>query len=366
MKKKNIIIAFAMLLLTGVALSTATYAWFTANTLIQLGRIDVQVSATNGIQVSTDATDWKTTLTTDHIRNAYYTGSVTQFPDATNITGNVGDYLQPVSTDGTMDSGKFKMYYGQLQEDGSINLTAATETNGSCSDNTFTTPSACVAGSATWTEAANAYFIAFDIFIQSSNPDAVEVGLLPTSTVSINEGGQDAGLKSSIRVGFINSGNASSATAAWALATNTAYSIWEPNADTHTATAINRGYVTAGQTKAYKGATAVGTNVDLTSTTNFLATPSQTSGVGNLIQTETSNGHFNKGTTVADGTLTGATAWNSSTLTGYPTVVTVSQGITKVRVYIWIEGQDVDCENTATLGTAVGVTINLNAKVATP
>ena len=32
-------------------------------------------------------------------------------------------------------------------------------------------------------------------------------------------------------------------------------------------------------------------------------------------------------------------------------------GINKVRVYIWLEGQDVDNEDTATLGTGVGVTL---------
>ena len=28
-------------------------------------------------------------------------------------------------------------------------------------------------------------------------------------------------------------------------------------------------------------------------------------------------------------------------------IFTLTAGITKVRVYMWIEGQDVDCENTA-------------------
>ena len=52
-------------------------------------------------------------------------------------------------------------------------------------------------------------------------------------------------------------------------------------------------------------------------------------------------------------------AWSTE---NYPTMFTVHQGINKVRLYIWIEGQDVDCENSASLGSAVGVTINLNAK----
>src|SRR5574344_2323578 len=100
MKKKNILIAFAMLLLTGVALSTATYAWFTANTKLELGQIDVKVSATNGILMSTDAINWKSVLTTEELKAATYTGSTNQFPTT----------LEPVSTIGSQTAGIFDMY----------------------------------------------------------------------------------------------------------------------------------------------------------------------------------------------------------------------------------------------------------------
>ena len=290
MKKKNILIAFLMLLLTGVALSTASYAWFTANTSIQLGRIDVQVQATNGIQVSTDATNWKGTLTTDELRNAYYSGggntSVTQFPDVDN-----DNYLQPVSTAGTITSGKFNMFYGQLQTDGSITLTTATETSGTCNITEATTSEACTAASGTWVAAINkctvasvhtketctttgtawaenpsAYFIAFDLFIQSSGAANLEIGLLPTSTVAINTG-TDAGLKSSIRVGFINLGvdNTFTQNTSYALNTATEYSIWEPNAEIHTPKAISQGTAVNGTKYAYKGVIATGEAVELNS-----------------------------------------------------------------------------------------------------
>lgn len=363
MKNKKIIIAFAMLLLTGVALSTASYAWFTANTQIQLGKIDVQVQATNGIQVSTDANNWKATLTTDELRNAYYTGgghtSITQFPDVEN-----GDFLQPVSTDGTVSSGKFTMFYGQLQDDASITLTNANETNGTCSDNESTTPKACETAGETWSEATDAYFIAFDLFIQSSAAANVEVGLLPTSTVNVATG-TDAGLKSSIRVGFVNNGVDSTNTpnTAYALNDSKNYTIWEPNADTHTATAINQGSAVAGNRYTYMGAKGTGTKVAVNNSTQFSNTPYQpTDGAGYLVSTNTANTYFVRSTSMSSGIFPTASAWNTTTSTNYPTVLTLSQGINKVRVYIWIEGQDVDCENTATLGNAVGVTINLNAK----
>ena len=37
-------------------------------------------------------------------------------------------------------------------------------------------------------------------------------------------------------------------------------------------------------------------------------------------------------------------------------IVVLSKGISKVRIYMWIEGQDVDCENNAAIGN---VALNL-------
>ena len=37
-------------------------------------------------------------------------------------------------------------------------------------------------------------------------------------------------------------------------------------------------------------------------------------------------------------------------------IFALTAGITKVRVYMWIEGQDVDCENNASIGN---ITLNL-------
>ena len=42
--------------------------------------------------------------------------------------------------------------------------------------------------------------------------------------------------------------------------------------------------------------------------------------------------------------LTGANFTNSVSIFG------LKSGITKVRVYIWLEGQDVDCENNSSVG----------------
>ena len=41
-------------------------------------------------------------------------------------------------------------------------------------------------------------------------------------------------------------------------------------------------------------------------------------------------------------------------------VFSINQGVTKIRVYMWLEGQDVDCENNASVGE-----ISLNLQLST-
>ena len=45
---------------------------------------------------------------------------------------------------------------------------------------------------------------------------------------------------------------------------------------------------------------------------------------------------------------------NYTTVAGfsqYKQIFSLSAGITKVRIYMWVEGQDVDCENSASGGS---------------
>lgn len=303
MKKRRSLLAFLMLLLSGAALSTATYAWFTANTKLQLGELDVKVQAAEGIQVSVDAVKWKATLETAEIKAASYTGSKNQFPAI----------LEPVSTIGSQTAGMFDMFYGKLEDDGSITLTKETEAQGT-----------------------EGKFVAFDLFIQSTSEEPQQIELLNTSKVVVS-GDTDAGLKYSARVGFLNKGTDETSTPASALALNNSVSstIWEPNDDEHTDIVINSGLAESGQVLTYKGAKSIGTKVAIDNSTNF----------GDLTAT-----------LVKTKTVETAATWPTNT------VFTVSKGITKVRIYIWIEGQDVDCENSASLGTGISVSIALNAK----
>ena len=50
----------------------------------------------------------------------------------------------------------------------------------------------------------------------------------------------------------------------------------------------------------------------------------------------------------------------NTAMTDYENAFSLQEGITKIRVYMWIEGQDVDCENNA---SGSDITFKLEFKV---
>ena len=60
-----------------------------------------------------------------------------------------------------------------------------------------------------------------------------------------------------------------------------------------------------------------------------------------------------------DNYVTVDTIGTLATPTAYTAIFSLNAGITKMRVYFWVEGQDVDCENNAS-GTGISLNIALS------
>jgi len=308
-KKRRLFLAIIMILFVGVVLTTSTYAWFTANRTVTVDAIDVTVTTSEGLQISTDATNWKSVVTNADITGASWSGVNNQLPQGTNL-------LSPVSTDGTVDAnGYMEMFKGTIESDattGNNLLTAvkSTETNGTAGD-----------------------FVAFDLFFQSTQ----EQDIYLTSNSSVVAKGTSTGIENAARVALIKEGSVaygSAASAAYALKGSQSKFIWEPNYDVHTTAAIanalnNYGATipaTGGSKVAYKGVTAaIPTGVPLNSTASAYFADVNPATTGSL----------------ASGIPT----------TAYLSLFKVAAGITKVRIYMWIEGQDYDCEDRASGGS---------------
>ena len=57
--RKNLKSSLLVLLLIAILLIASTYAWFTANRTVSIDTLEVNVQASNGLQISTNAVDWK-------------------------------------------------------------------------------------------------------------------------------------------------------------------------------------------------------------------------------------------------------------------------------------------------------------------
>lgn len=313
-KRRRILGLLIMMLFTMSALSLTVFAWFTANKVVTVSEIQVNVEAQGGIQISADGTNWKSVVGVADLMGVHattYTSSVNQIPAT----------LRPVSTAKTVDvNGRMEMFLGTVTSnvvgDYILSSTKSTEVEGIAGD-----------------------FVAFDLFFRADT--AAQLYLTANSQV-VTPDVTDTGIKNATRVAFVHLGNTaigSSIGTIQALNAGVAapVNIWEPNYDVHTAAGVAHARDTYGLT--------------VTETGN--AAPLPYSGV----QTE-----FTEAVDLKVGDAVGTTTYvkpvspDYSTVQGFAAktqIFALPQGISKIRIYMWIEGQDVDCENSASGGNTI-------------
>ena len=314
-KSKKIFIAILMILFTGVILTASTYAWFTANKTVTVSQIDVNVTTSEGLQISTDASTWKTVISNDDITGVTYSGNTNQLPKETAT-------IKPTSTIGEIDgaTGFMKMFVGAVESSASgdyiLTATQSIETKSTTTGD----------------------FVVFDLFFQTNAAATVYL----TSSSSVKASKTATGIQNAARVGFVVQGHAAAGTDAATIRAlkndgtgNVKAVIWEPNFDVHTAAAVKHASdvyglttsQTGGSQLAYKGVKAAisdSVNIPLNSTNATYfgdITPNIYSPVAGIPTDK------------------------------YERVFDLESGVTKVRIYMWVEGQDVDCEDNASGGS---------------
>ncbi len=93
-RKTGVLTTLMLLLLTLILLVTSTYAWFTSNQTVTIGTIDVNVRASNGLQISVDAETWQPIITKQELLDTAYSGNFNQLPSvitAVSTSGRVSD-----------------------------------------------------------------------------------------------------------------------------------------------------------------------------------------------------------------------------------------------------------------------------------
>lgn len=294
-KKRAFVSAIAMLIVSAIVLTSSTFAWFSMSKQATVDSMDLTVSSPEGIQISANASAWTANLTIDEIFNTDDT--TTSRYDA--YEGNANLYpadLVPVSSAfeySDTNTGRVTFYKATLNDSGYANVAAVSQTAGN---------------------ANNAGLIAFDLFFKVANDTTVYFG---TSEFKDNSASD---VLTSLRLGFTPLGNvpigstAAEAQALKAFTKGTGNIVYEVDSMNRSADATSLGQ-TPGKIP-----------------TKYLAA---TSAAG-----QTTNG-------ILDNTQTRATAAKLITDTENASVksFTLKAGVTKMRVFLWVEGNDIDCQN---------------------
>ena len=358
-KKKRLKALLLLLFLTVLLLSTSTYAWFTANRSVSINPINVQIATAAGLQISTDAANWKTVITNDDINNGYsYQSSGNTVTDINMLPYN----LEPVSTAGGNTGGLLDFFKGTVAGDTNNNGVMSLTTGARITESKYVYNAQ--------NPGTQPNFVAFDIFLKveaEENQSTVPIYLDRGSGVTTTADHTGKGLQYASRYAFVvydtNDTTDSLATQILPNRTVDSTKVVEPNYDGHTSTGVlhasqNYGITTTAAASGVAAVDYVGVKAQIPANSPIALintnphpitvnnspstyTPSSTyfGSISNLIKTN-----------VAYSTTTDATYSYDGKTGSDPNLVnifTLDPGITKIRVYMWVEGQDVDCENSA-------------------
>ena len=362
--------------LSAIILAVSTYAWFTGLQDVSVGTFQVEIAAADSMQLSLNGRDWSESLTftKDDLTSKAYSATSFNWPS---------NGLVPVSSIGDMDSTSSRMV---MYEKASMTTTPG-------GYRLIANKVANTSGDYEGVQGQNG-FLAFDLFIKNfsgtayftDNNEANEeaIYLTPDSKVSIGSSGiASSGIQNSVRVAFAQIGRVSAynntATQITGITCSDAGSdtkdpsyvtgicrkaqIWEPNDTKHVATAINW------YTKSCKKRTAadlVDASYSGTCNTvadgNYYNTYAIAKAINATDKVDVYDGANYNGyeTSITNGSLKAVDYFTDTekNLKGVsrPTFMTLAPAsITKVRVYVYIEGQDIDNFDYASAGQQIQV-----------
>ena len=308
-KKRKLVLIIFLFIITLLMLTSATFAWFSANKNGLIESIDINVATVDGLQISPDAIDWSNEVSKDQLENAIqtYQGAFNQFPDT----------LHGISTDGTVVNGRMNMFFGTTDQtsNGNYTITAVQETEINCVGDE---------------ECEGHHYIAFDVFLLTST----KVDLVVTTNSSVvNRDSYDTGGQNSARIAFVNEGTVdgtSNPLVAQGLLQGSSSVIWEPNYDVHTKGGVEQ----ARRFYSINTATSGSPRLPYSGINQAFNTP--------VLLSETKNSRYF--TPMHPDIATTMVFSENQDLMSIPA------GITKMRIYMWLEGEDVDFENNASNG----------------
>lgn len=307
-KKRAFVSAIAMLIVSAIVLTSSTFAWFSMSKQATVEQMDLTVSSPEGIQISANASAWTASLTNDDFFNVDSTSRYKAYDNNINL---LPKDLIPISSSMyafNATTGAANFFKAVLNDAGQATVTAVTQSKETQDD---------------------AGLVAFDIFFKVAAETKVYFG------TSVFTDSSSSDILTALRVAFSNMGNTSSTVAQDAI-----------------------------DLKSPKSASTIMYEVD---TENRSADSLAKGNVKGYIATKYIGDKQAAGKVNADSVLTNAycsapaCSEIKSTAAAADKSFTLKAGVTKMRVYIWVEGNDVDCRNSvagATLSVALKFTID--------
>lgn len=325
-RSKAAIIAIAAL---AVLLIFSTYAWFSVNLNVRVKTFNMIVTKNNGLTISFDGINFDTSV--EISKDALIRELRTLYPNNTSHWSSNG--LTPVSSNGipNRNSSTFDLYASE----GGVRYLHKNRQNGFINTSLLSDDGV----------KEFSYYIAFDLFFKndSGSPIADNLYLDNGTAITLDEESTEEmeGLINSVRVGFVKLGSvpidADVSTIQNIRCNNDCESIiYEPNSTNHTNLSIERASkygvnLQNGVRYPTYGCIRAGGPIYISNTV---------SGSPNL-----DYNYFALQSTIVEDDF------------GKP-LFTVPDGITKVRVYLWVEGQDIDSLETDSEGASMSVSIN--------
>lgn len=357
--------------ITSIVLVVATYAWFVGTTTVNIDEFEVNVEALDGLQISFDGSTFGVS---DSIDDDTYDDK----GQANNHWTTIG--LDPRSSTGGFSSDGHLIIYH------TASLSAATSGYRISADKVFNSTSDSANTGVNANEIEKDGYIVFDMFLKNTTntfgslpassytPGEMEAVYLSTdSSVELGSVNSDIdGLQNSIRIGFFQvaygpltssssdlaalncsstagSGVAVLCSDSAAASQGILWNIWEPNDLAHVTRAITRfsnfcTTRTAANTYTSTPCTAIanGTYASTFAVNNVIGSAANVNiydGLNTYTATTGSSSYLYDVPTFRSSTNTVSADYTS---TRDPIFYLAPNSITKIRVYIWLEGQDVD------------------------
>lgn len=296
-KKRTFMAAIAMLLLSAIVITTASFAWFTLGRSAMASNLNLKVTKQGeGIQISANATSFTDEITFNELNGT----------DQSEFTAPSEDFnyfpavISPTSTSMALGNALPAFFTGGIDKAArTMESFASTSANGV--DIYGKGDAEVPSGS------KQAGFFAFDVFVKYTGAETAQVKVGNT-TIAVQNDESDgtqaiAEAANAMRIGFVNCGTVTEGATPAAATSGSEAVIFATNED-----AINTNPITS---------------VGVSGTLADDAYTVPTSAAGTL---SIANGYD----------CPTATAGNDQTLT-------IQSGVNRIRVYIWMEGQDELC-----------------------